>query len=112
MPNTDVESIPIKVAKVKLIAIRVDAGGYIVYVFKNIFPKDNEDKFIMCTRFPNWNCCELQLGDIGYVKVQKVEAGKNSWYDSEQQKLVPYNYSGIHFLDFVYEKPKEDIVMT
>ena len=107
----DVENIPIKVAKVKLITIRKDAGGYIVYVFKNLFPVNNEDKFIMCTRFPNWNCGELEVGDVGYVKVQIVEAGKNSWYDVEQQKLIPYNYSGIHFLDFVYEKPKKDIVM-
>lgn len=107
----DVENTPIKVAKAKLIAIRRDAGNYIVYVFKNIFPKDNEDKFIMCTRFPNWNCGELEIGDIGYVKVQIVEAGRNAWYDNEHQKLVPYNYSGIHFLDFVYEKPKKDIVM-
>lgn len=107
-----VENIPIKIAKVKLITIRHDAGDYTVYVFKNMYPKDAEDKFIMCTRFPNWNCVELQVGDVGYVKVQKVEAGKNSWFDTDQQKLIPYNYSGIHFLDFVYDKPKEDIVMT
>lgn len=107
----DAENILIKVAKVKLVTIRNDVGGYIVYVFRNLFPKSNEDKFIMCTRFPNWNCSDLQIGDIGFVKVQQVEAGKNSWYDIDQGKLVPYNYSGIHFLDFVYEKPKEDIIM-
>ena len=107
----DVENTPIKVAKAKLIAIRKDVGNYTVYVFKNIFPKDNEDKFIMCTRFPNWNCTELEIGDIGYVKVQIVQAGKNTWFDPNNQKLVPYNYDGVHFLDFVYEKPKKDIIM-
>lgn len=66
------------------------------------------DKYIMCTRFPNWDSPVLDVGDVGYVKYREVFGGIDEWYDKLNDELVKYNYTDIHFLDFVYEKEKLD----
>lgn len=93
----------IKIVYVKLIAYREEVGGYIVYVFELINGKPPYDKYVMCTRFPNWESPFIKLGDIGFLKYREVVAGKDTWYNLLTEKEIPYKYTGIHFLDFVYE---------
>ena len=109
MLNTDVENIQTKTIHAELVTFRHGCWGYITYIFRDIDRPDND--YISCVRFPNWDCADLRIGDVGFLKYKEVVAGDSRWYDWRDNKYVPYKYSGIHFLDFVYEKPKEDIVM-
>ena len=98
----------IKIIHGELIAQKSDIGEYITYVFKNLDSTSGFDKYIMCTRFPNWDCPILDIGDVGYVKYREVFGGIDEWYDKLNDELVKYNYTDIHFLDFVYDKEKPD----
>lgn len=97
-----------KVVYSKLMAIRNDIGGYIVYVFELLESESLFDKYVMCTRFPNWDSPMLSLGDVGFLKYKEVFAGEDKWFDSNTGQMIPYKYTGIHFIDFVYEKQKTD----
>ena len=109
MLNTDVENTLTKTIHAKLVTYRHGCWGYINYVFQDI--DHPESDYIYCTRFPNWDCPDLNIGDIGFLKCRFVIGGDSRWYDWKNDRYVPYKYTGIHFLDFIYEKPKEDIIM-
>ena len=85
---------------------------YTTYVFKCL-EKDvtYETRYIMCTRFPNWETPTVEIGDSGYLLFREVEAGIDSWYNG--QNMIPYRYSGIHFINFVpkQEKIKKEYIM-
>lgn len=89
---------------VKLIA--KDGIDYINYVFENLEYESVDYKYIMCVRFPNWDCYSISLGDVGYATVKYVEAGVDKWYDGFN--FVPYNYTNIVFLKFIPEKQTVD----
>lgn len=91
----------------KLVAKDMDCMGYISYVFENLEYKDEEFKYIMCVRFPNWNCPDIHLEDKGYVIVRYVEAGKDTWYDGNN--VVPYKYTNVVFMKFIEDKPEINI---
>lgn len=98
----------IKTAYVKLVAFREDLNNYIIYVFEIINGKLPFEKYIMCTRFPNWESPIILIGDIGFLKFKEVIAGKDMWYDPQTGNTIPYKYTGIHFIDFVQEKKEVD----
>lgn len=98
-----------KVVLAKLVALREDLGGYIVYVFDIQEGKLPYDKYLMCTRFPNWESPLIQLDDVGYVKYREVEAGVDKWYDGET--FISYKYTGVHFIDFVPKKEKNEMLI-
>jgi hypothetical protein len=77
--------------------------GYTTYVFACQDELINESKYIMCTRFPNWDHRIIELGEIGYLKFLEVRAGVDTWFDGN--KMVPYRYNDLHFIKFV-EKPR------
>ena len=100
-----------KIIKARLLANSIDFGGYITYVFENKEYTSAYDHYIMCTRFPNWLHEQLSIGDIGFLSYREVKAGTDTWYNSETGEYVPYNYTGVHFLKFVKDKPKKDIII-
>lgn len=86
----------------KLVAIQYDTLEYINYVFKLV----NNDarilhnsEFITCVRFPNWDCKELKIGDIGYILINKIKAGVDTWYDGKE--IIPYKYDHMQFVKFI-----------
>ena len=82
------------VTEAKLLAIK--EGVYTIYVFK-----DNiNNKYIMCTRLPNWQVQEINIGDEGYLQYQEIKAG-DEYYDISIEKNKKYNYSNIYFNNFV-----------
>ena len=87
-----------KTVLAKLVAQECDCG-YTTYVFRKLEETDEEKKYIMCIRYPNWNHRELKLGDIGFLYYTEVEAGIDTWYDGT--KMVPYKYNAIQFLKFI-----------
>lgn len=92
----------------KLITLREDVGGYIIYVFQNLANGTYE----MVTRLPRWESPVLKIGDVGFLKYNEVIAGEDTWYDSTIGQKVPYRFTGVYFIDFFYEKPAEsDLIL-
>ena len=95
------------VTEAKLLAIK--DGVYTIYVFK-----DNiNNKYIMCTRLPNWQVQEINIGDEGYLQYQEIKAG-DEYYDISIEKNKKYNYSNIYFNNFVKKSEKinkEEIIL-
>jgi hypothetical protein len=87
----------------QLVASDVDNQGYTTYVFKCL-EDEMAGKYIMCTRYPNWNHRPVKLGEIGFLTFSEVVAGVDTWYNGK--KMIPYRYSAIQFLKFL-AKPKE-----
>lgn len=83
-----------------------DFGGYTTYVFQNLESKSVYDKYLMCTRWPNWEHRNLDLGETGYLTYKEVVAGVDTWYDGTS--FIPYNYTNIIFIKFVKEADNYD----
>lgn len=99
------------VIKAKLLTLRKEPGGYIIYVFENLEYRDITKHYIKTVRFPNWECPLVRIGDIGYLEYKEVEAGKDSWYDSQAQVSILYKYDNTIFKDFVHETSKADVTV-
>jgi hypothetical protein len=83
------------IIKAKLLAKR--ESDYTVYVFQ----LEENDKYIMCTKCPNWSTPELNLYQEGFLKYKSVRSGKDIWYDSISQSYFPYKYTANYFMDFI-----------
>ena len=92
-----------KTIHAKLIAKQEDSMGYINYVFRDV---DNVEEriYVSCTRLPNWNCSDIELGDVGYLTTREVKAGEDTWYDGENN---PYKYNAVYFHLFI-DDPKKN----
>ena len=80
------------IKEAELVAIR-DAY-YSIYVFKTA---DND--YIMCTRLPNWQVPEIEIGMKGFLQYQIVKAGDE--YITPEGEAIVYKYSNCYFLNFV-----------
>lgn len=83
-----------KVIRAKLIAIR--QSTYTMYVFQNL---DNGE-YIMCTRLPNWQVPDIDIGVEGFLNYQIVKAGEQ-YFDPISETNVCYKYSNIYFINFI-----------
>ena len=102
-----------RILRVKLITLQNEIDGYITYVFQNLEPCKSEEKYVMCTRFPNWKCDPLKIGDTGFLKYNEVLAGSDCWYDYTNDIYVPYKYTNNHFIAFIKdtEPIKSEIIL-
>lgn len=89
----------------RLLAGRVELGGYTKYVFQDI----NTGKYILCTKFPNWDTPPIKLGSVGNLKYKEILAGKGSWYEPISKIYIPYKFNYNQFIDF---DEKKTIVST
>lgn len=88
----------------RLVANEEDALGYITYVFECLDKEVIVDsKYIMCTRYPNWDHRKIDIGEEGYLNFFEVRAGVDKWFDGT--KMVPYNYNNVQFMKFI-AKPR------
>lgn len=83
----------------ELVASHRDPYGYITYIFQNLDFKDDDDRYVMCTRYPNWQVRDLKLGDKGFLTVLEIVAGEDKWFNGT--KMIPYTCSTVQFLKFV-----------
>lgn len=81
------------IRKVKLIAVKEDQ--YTVYVFQDV---ENSD-YIMCTRLPNWKVPDIELGTVGFLKYQIVNAGDE--YITPEGERIYYRYANSYFINFI-----------
>lgn len=89
----------------QLVAKESDTMGYITYVFECL-EEDiiKETRYIMCTRFPNWEHRNIDIGEIGYLNFFEIQAGIDKWFNGTD--MIPYRYNCIQFIKFV-SKPKK-----
>jgi len=102
-----------KTINAELLTFRMDSGGYITYVFRNLDSKTAFDRYAMCVRFPNWDCANLEIGDKGFLSYRIVKAGEDYWYDKNTGKYEPYKQTDCHFINFVTYKNNDlkDIIL-
>lgn len=99
------------VIKGKLIAQDEVLSGYSTYVFECLDEEvRKETKYLMCTRFPNWNTKPLKIGDEGFLQFEEREAGKDKWYDINTEKWYQFNYNMVQFINFIDMPKKSDNV--
>ena len=93
--------------RAKLIAKHTDVFNYTTYAFQNV----DSNEYVLCTRFPNWEHPTIEIGEIGILQFKEVIAGEDKWYNGET--MIPYNYTGWHFVKFVPIKENvDDIIIT
>ena len=85
----------------KLLAKEHDIGGYTTYVFENLDDAPFGHKYLMLTRWPNWQARNIDVGEVGYVTYKEVIAGQDTWWDGAN--FIPYNYTNVVFIKFVKE---------
>ena len=91
----------------RLVASEEDYIGYITYVFECLDKEIVKDsKYCLCTRFPNWDHRKIDLGEVGYLNFFEVQAGIDKWFDGS--KMIPYKYSGCHFIKFIKKPDPKD----
>lgn len=102
-----------KVLRAKLITLQNEIDGYITYVFENPEAKLTSEKYIMCTRFPNWRTDNINIGDEGFLEYNEVSAGDDYWFDYYNNQYVPYKYTNNHFVNFIKDKEpiKKQIIL-
>ena len=88
--------------KCQLISSR--EGKYTVYVFKLL---ENEE-YILCTRLPNWDIPNINIGESGYLTYEEAIAG-NTYFSPKSGKSCTYSYSNIYLKDFIKEKREEEL---
>ena len=95
------------VALVKLVADEHNPLNYITYVFECLDEEiRKETKYIMTTRFPNWDHRCLNIGEIGYLEFEEIRAGMDKWFDGNT--MIPYRYNMIQFIRFISKKEEKD----
>lgn len=87
--------------KGQLLCKEHDLGGYTTYVFRNLDTEETFHKYLMVTRWPNWQTKSIDVGEIGYLTYQEVVAGVDKWWDGTT--FIPYNYTNIVFIKFIKE---------
>lgn len=92
----------------KILTYKENPGGYIVYAFEDI---DNPGTYGLCTLLPNWELNVLKIGDTGYIKCREIRAGKDTWFNFEDNKFIPYKYDGIYIEDFVLDKKDTNLII-
>lgn len=95
-----------RVVKAELLCQETDVQDYTTYVFKLLEEEERyRFKYIMCTKWPNWNHRELRNGEIGFLHFTEIVAGKDEWFNGTT--YIPYRYSNLQFDRFIREQDKQ-----
>ena len=82
---------------VKCQLLQLVRGEYTVYVFQNL----DTNEYIMCTKLPNWNSRDIDIGQTGFLSYKFVIGGISTWYNKEKDCQTTYRYTANYFQDFV-----------
>lgn len=97
------------IIKAKLVAKDEILNGYSTYVFECLDEEiRRETKFLMCTRFPNWEHKSISLEDKGFLNFEERKAGIDQWYDIDTKTWNTFNYDLVQFIKFIPLKEKID----
>lgn len=85
--------------------VAIDPGLYTNYVLKNLDePNNSLLRYVTATRLPNWDGKFPQLGDVGYIECEYVNAGEH-YYKRTTGETDIYAYTACYFIRFVPKKP-------
>ena len=95
----------------EVLTFEEDLAGYVTYIFRNIESKDTFTEYVMCTKYPNWDCGDIKIGDIGFLTFEEHIAGLDKWFDGREYHY--YNYTGIQLIKFIkkQDKPSQQIIL-
>lgn len=82
------------VKEAKLLTVR--EGYYTMYVFKLL----EENSFLMCTKLPNWQTPEIDIGDEGYLHYEIIKAG-DKYFNPATNNYETYRYDNLYFINFI-----------
>lgn len=60
-------------------------------------------KYVTVVLLPNWNI-QLEIGDVGYMQFQYVQAGKSQWYNKEIEDFEIYKYDNNYIINFFKQR--------
>lgn len=80
----------------EVILMAVREGNYTMYVFKSMVT----NKFIMCTRMPNWQVPSINIHDVGFLQYKIVKSG-DEYFNPTLGTTVKYLYSNVYFMNFI-----------
>ena len=91
---------------IKAILIAKKSGLFTVYVFKNL----DTSEYIMCTKLPNWDFGDIDIGTSGFLSYENAIAGEK-YFNPKTQTHEIYNYTKMYFKNFIEDIPvnKEEI---
>ena len=80
---------------------------YPLFVFQNLDECDNSLlRYVTVTLLPNWNGKIPEMGDIGFLSCEYVDAG-DEYYQRNTGVRETYRYTQCYFLNFIKELYKE-----
>ena len=80
---------------------------YPLLVFKNLDePNNSLLKYITVTVLPNWDTKIPEIGEIGFLSCEYVDAG-DEYYQRNTGNKEQYKYTNCYFLKFIEEKEKQ-----
>lgn len=87
---------------IKAVLLAVRKENYTVYVFENLdVAADSLNRYIMCTKCPNWVDRPLEIGQMGFLSYRSIIAGIDKWFNREDSLMYHYKYTANYFDDFV-----------
>lgn len=86
---------------IRCILLTKREGDYGVYAFENVDPESKEERYIMCTRLPNWDTPDINMYQEGILSYKPVTAGIDRWFNPKDSDFYCYKYSANYFIDFV-----------
>ena len=91
---------------IKAILLAKKSGMFTVYVFKNL----DTSEYVMCTKLPNWDFGDINLGVSGFLTYENAIAGEK-YFNPRTQTFEVYNYTKLYFKNFIEDIPinKEEI---
>lgn len=87
----------------KILEVLHNPLGYIDYVIESLDSSQEKiltTKYLIVTRFPNWDHRDLNKGDVGYLQYKEITPGIDKWFDGNS--LVDYkSFEGWQFIKFI-----------
>ena len=77
---------------------------YTTMVFQNLDePNNSLLRYITVTKLPNWTGVNPEIGDIGFIECEYVNAG-DEYYQRNTGNKEMYKYTQCYFLNFIKEQ--------
>lgn len=89
--------------KAKINVIRQEFGGYITYIFENLESTSWTNKYILVTRYPNWEDSFPNIGDVGYITYSEIICGEE-YFNTRTQKYEKYQSTHFRYDKFLIEQ--------
>ena len=102
MTNSEIEDYPTPVTIYGELKEK-QLDNYTKYIIENLDTKGQDKEYLLLTRYPNWQCQDVNIGDKGYFTFYYIIAGVSKWFDrySEGNPHNFYNSTHLAFVNFV-----------